>query len=75
LGSVPDVENAFVAAGHFRSGLQLSTATARVMGQLVRGLAPEIELEQFRLDRHARFAATDTADKSEQARRKSEPIS
>jgi glycine oxidase len=75
LGSVPDVENAFVAAGHFRSGLQLSTATARVMGQLVRGLAPEIDLEQFRLDRHARVAAADTANRSEQARRKSEPIS
>jgi glycine oxidase len=74
LGSVPDVENAFVAAGHFRSGLQLSTSTARVMGQLVRGLAPEIDLEPFRLDRHARLA-TDTANKSEQARRKSEPIS
>jgi glycine oxidase len=77
LGPVPDVENAFVAAGHFRSGLQLSTATARVMGQLVRGLAPEIDLERFRVDRHVdtRRADTDAPNRLDQARRKSEPIS
>jgi glycine/D-amino acid oxidase-like deaminating enzyme len=72
---VPDVENAFVAAGHFRSGLQLSTATARVMGQLVRGVAPEIDLERFRVDRHVGTRRADAPNKMDQARRKSEPIS
>jgi glycine oxidase len=77
LGAVPDVENAFVAAGHFRSGLQLSTGTARVMGQLMRGLTPQIDLAPFSLDRHGgtRHAGTDAPNRVEQARRKSEPIS
>ena len=61
LGRVPDVENAFVAAGHFRSGLQLSTATAAVMGQLIRGEATEIDLSPFRLDRQHHQAATGAA--------------
>ena len=47
LGRVPDLENAFVATGHFRAGLQLSTATAVVMSQLIRGEPPEVDLEPF----------------------------
>ena len=53
LGRVPDLENAFVAAGHFRGGLQLSTGTAAVMSQLIAGEPDEIDLSAFRLDRHA----------------------
>ena len=53
LGRVPGLENAFVAAGHFRSGLQLSTGTAVVMSQLIRGEQPQIDLSPFRLDRIA----------------------
>jgi glycine oxidase len=52
LGRVPGLANAVVAAGHFRSGLQLSPGTATVIGQLIRGLQPEIDLTPFRLDRH-----------------------
>jgi len=52
LGRVPDFDNLFVAAGHYRSGLQLSPGTAVVMSQLIRGEAPRIDLEPFRLDRH-----------------------
>ena len=33
LGSLPGLKNAYVAAGHFRSGLFLSTATAIVMSE------------------------------------------
>ncbi len=51
LGRLPDLENAFMAAGHFRSGLQLSPGTAVVMGQLIRGEQPTIDLSQFRTDR------------------------
>jgi glycine oxidase len=51
LGALPGVDNAFVAAGHFRSGLQLSTGTAVVMSQLIRGEQPQIDLSMFRLDR------------------------
>jgi glycine oxidase len=51
LGRVPGVENAFVAAGHFRGGLQLSTGTAVVMSQLMNGRRAAVDLASFRLDR------------------------
>jgi glycine oxidase len=51
LGIVPGLENAFVAAGHFRWGLYLSPATAVVLSELIRGLQPQIDLDAFRLDR------------------------
>ncbi len=51
LGQVPDVSNAFVAAGHFRAGLELAPATAAVMSHLMRGEPPQIDLGPFRLDR------------------------
>lgn len=51
LGSVPEWRNAYAAAGHFRSGLYLSPATAVVVGQVMRGLRPEIDLAPFQLRR------------------------
>jgi glycine oxidase len=51
MGPVPGYENTFVAAGHFRSGIQLSLATARVMTQLLTGTPPSIPLSDLRLDR------------------------
>jgi glycine oxidase len=51
LGPVPGVDNLWVAAGHFRSGLFLSPGTAVVMSQLIRGQVPEVDLRPFRLDR------------------------
>ena len=51
LGQIPGVPNAFVAAGHFRSGLWLSPATAVVMSQLIRGENPAIDLTPFRVGR------------------------
>jgi glycine oxidase len=53
LGQAPDLENAFVAAGHYRSGLQLSAGTALVMNDLFAGKTPAIDLSIFRPDRHA----------------------
>jgi glycine oxidase len=53
LGRVPGVQNAFVAAGHFRGGLQLSTGTAVVMSQLAAGGEAEVDLSSFALDRAA----------------------
>ena len=47
LGPLPGLENAWVAAGHFRAGLQLSPGTAVVMASLMRGEAPPVELEPF----------------------------
>ncbi|MEX0676271.1 MAG: glycine oxidase ThiO [Pirellulales bacterium] len=51
LGRMPGLSNVFMAAGHFRGGLQLSTGTAVVMSQLIEGRQPEIDLSPFRLDR------------------------
>ena len=51
LGPLPGIENAFVAAGHFRQGLHLSPGTAVVMSQLIRGQTPQIDLTPFRVDR------------------------
>lgn len=51
LGAVPGVDNLFIAAGHFRAGIQLSPGTALVMKQLLLGEKPAIPLEDFRLDR------------------------
>ena len=51
LGRVPGLENASVATGHFRGGLHLSTGTAVVMSQLVRGETPSVDLAPFSLSR------------------------
>jgi glycine oxidase len=53
LGAVPEIENAWIAAGHFRGGLQLSTGTAVVMNQLLAGESPVVDLSPFLLDRAA----------------------
>jgi glycine oxidase len=51
LGPVPGYDNAYVAAGHFRSGLQLSPGTAVVMRQAILGQPVDVGLSAFRLDR------------------------
>jgi glycine oxidase len=51
LGRLPGLSNAFVAAGHFRSGLFLSPATAVVMAQLLCGEQPAVDLAPFRVGR------------------------
>jgi glycine oxidase len=53
LGRVPDLDNAFVAAGHFRSGLQLSPGTAVVMRQAMLDQPTDIDLAVFRIGRQA----------------------
>jgi glycine oxidase len=51
LGPVPGCANLFVAAGHFRAGIQLSPATGLVIKELLLGQKLTIPLEPFRLDR------------------------
>lgn len=51
LGKLPGMENVFLAAGHYRSGLHLSPATAVVMGQLMCGEDLSIDLHPFRVNR------------------------
>jgi glycine oxidase len=53
LGKVPDVSNLFVAAGHYRAGIQLSPATGLVLKQLLTQQTPLIPLADFGLNRPA----------------------
>ncbi|PQO39119.1 glycine oxidase ThiO [Blastopirellula marina] len=51
LGQLPGMANIYLAAGHYRSGLHLSPATATVMSQLMCGETPQIDLHPFRVNR------------------------
>jgi len=44
MGRIPKRKNGWIAAGHFRAGLQLSPATAVVMRALILGETPEVEV-------------------------------
>jgi glycine oxidase len=47
LGRVPHCENLFLGSGHFRSGLHLSLASARLLAQLMTGQVPMMAMEAF----------------------------
>lgn len=51
LGRIPQLDNGYLAAGHFRSGIQLSTGTAVAMADLLRGETPCIDLSPFSVGR------------------------
>jgi glycine oxidase len=51
LGLVPGCSNLFVAAGHFRAGIQLSPSTGLAIAELLQGRTPSVPLESFRHDR------------------------
>jgi glycine oxidase len=53
IGLVPGWSNLFVAAGHFRAGIELSPATGLVLKDLLAGREPCMSLEPFRPDRVA----------------------
>jgi glycine oxidase len=51
LGRMPGFDNLWVAAGHFRAGLQLSAATGLVMAEALTGRPTTLALEPFRAGR------------------------
>jgi glycine oxidase len=51
IGQVPSRANLYLAAGHFRSGLHLSCATAQAVANLITGKDLEIDLTPFRIGR------------------------
>lgn len=53
IGPLPGLENAFVAAGHFRAGIQLSPGTGIMLKELVRRQAQTISTDAFRPNRLA----------------------
>jgi glycine oxidase len=67
LGRVSGLDNLYVAAGHYRAGIQLSAGTAQVMKELLLGQSPAVPLEAFRLDRQASRVLTDAGKAHEPA--------
>jgi glycine oxidase len=55
LGPVPGMDNLLVAAGHFRSGIQLAPGTALLLKEHLLGQPLTVPLEPFRLDRPSAF--------------------
>lgn len=51
LGLVPGYDNMYVAAGHFRSGLQLSIMTGVLMRAMLLGQKPILDMTPFRPER------------------------
>jgi glycine oxidase len=47
LGAWTGVDGLFVAGGHFRNGILLGPLSGRLMGQLIRGETPEIDLAPY----------------------------
>ena len=52
LGQVNPWENLFLAAGHFRNGLQMSPITGVLMRQLIQGKPTEFSLDAFAVPTH-----------------------
>jgi glycine oxidase len=48
LGRAGDFQNLFLAAGHFRAGIQLSPATGLVLSELLLDKSPSLPLDDFR---------------------------
>jgi glycine oxidase len=51
IGQVPGFENLWVAAGHYRSGIQLSPATGLVLAEALTGQPTSVPLDAFRPNR------------------------
>jgi glycine oxidase len=51
IGRVPQVENLFVAAGHYRSGIHLAPATAQLIADLVEHKPPVVDPAPFAVGR------------------------
>ncbi len=51
LGHVPGYSNAFIGAGHFRSGLQMSPATGTILADVMMDQKPAISMHGLEADR------------------------
>jgi glycine oxidase len=58
LGRLPGLENGWIAAGHYRAGLQMSASTAVVMADLLAGNSPPIDIAPFSATRFAKAAVS-----------------
>ncbi len=53
IGPHPEIEGLYLSAGHFRNGVAMGPASARLLGDLVLGRAPIVDPAPYRLDREA----------------------
>lgn len=51
-------ERRWVATGHFKNGIMLAPATARVLSQWIQGMPPAVDLSPFRCSRFAAAGAS-----------------
>jgi len=51
LGAVPDLEGAFVAAGHYRSGILLAPITGLLLKEVILGQASTLPTEPYQMSR------------------------
>jgi len=51
LGPVPDLEGAFVAAGHYRSGILLAPITGLLLKEMILGQASTLPIEPYQMSR------------------------
>lgn len=68
IGKVPGLENGYVATGHYRWGLCLSTGTALIMDAMLGGSPSPMDAKPFRLLRgHTSTPSTDADNEREVA--------
>lgn len=58
LGRVPETTNVYVASGHYRSGVHLSPATAKIMADLMTGETPQVDISHFGVGKQQSGSAT-----------------
>jgi glycine oxidase len=58
LGRLPDLDNAFISAGHFRAGLHQSTGSALLLADLITGRPTHLDAAPFAPGRPAPPAGT-----------------
>jgi len=51
LGAVPDLDGAFVAAGHYRSGILLAPITGLLLKEMILGQASTLPMEPYQMSR------------------------
>ncbi len=49
ISSAPEIENLFINCGHFRNGIAMAPASAQLMADLVEGVKPKIEADDYAL--------------------------
>jgi glycine oxidase len=65
IGRAPGTSNLYVAAGHFRSGIHLSPATAVVLADLITGRQPPVSLDSFRVGKQRSRSVLEVRERSD----------